>query len=139
TTYVVPTLVIIVLGGLLAVLAGHLLFTAATGVGKVCEVPKDMKAQPVTSTPVYASTTFDTSNLCWWSGLKVEKGHNYVLGIGVHDRWFDRTIFASPYGFTKTDDWFWLFALARRWPAAHWYQPAIKIGSMDTYEQLLMP
>jgi uncharacterized protein (DUF2235 family) len=139
TTYVVPTLVIIVLGGLLAVLAGRLLFTAATGVGKVCEVPKDMKAQPVTSTPVYASSTFDTSNLCWWSGLKVEKGHNYVLGIEMQDRWFDRTIFASPYGFTKTDDWFWLFALARRWPAAHWYQPAIKIGSMDTYEQLLMP
>src|SRR5262249_20894711 len=63
----------------------------------------------------------------------------YVLGIEMQDRWFDRTIFASPYGFAKTDDWFWLFALERRWPEAPWYQPAIKIGAMDTYEQLLVP
>ncbi|HUI95080.1 MAG TPA: DUF2235 domain-containing protein [Xanthobacteraceae bacterium] len=138
-SYVVPALVIIVLGGLLAVAAGRFLFTAAVGVGKICEAPKGMKAQAVAAIPVYASAAFDTGKLCWWSGFKVEKGHNYALGIEMQDRWFDRTIFASPYGFKKTDDWFWLFALARRWPDAYWYQPAIKIGSMDTYEQLLVP
>jgi len=139
TAYVVPTLVIVVLGGLLAAIAGRFLFTTATGVGKICEVPQDSKAQPVASTPAYAPSSFKTSDLCWWSGFKVEKGRNYVLGIEMQDRWFDRAIFASPYGFTKSDEGFWLFALARRWPGAHWYQPAIKIGSMDTYEQLLVP
>ena len=137
--YVMPTLVIIVLGGLLAVMAGRLLFTAVTGVGKICEAPENMKAQAITSTPVYASRTYQTSDPCWWSGFKVEKGHNYVLGIEMQDRWFDRMIFASPYGFMKNDEWFWLAALARRWPNAQWYQPAIKIGSLDTYEQLLVP
>jgi uncharacterized protein (DUF2235 family) len=138
-SYVVPTLVIVVLGSLLAVAAGRFLFTAAVGVGNICEAPKGMKAQAVTSSAVYASDAFDTGKLCWWSGFRVEKGHNYVLGIEMQDRWFDRTIFASPYGFKKSDEWFWLFALARRWPDAYWYQPAIKIGKMDTYEQLLVP
>jgi uncharacterized protein (DUF2235 family) len=138
-TYVVPTLVIVVLGSLLAVAAGRFLFTAVVGLGKICEVPAGATARAVTSAPTYAPDAFDTGKLCWWSGLRVEKGHNYVLGIEMQDRWLDRTIFASPYGFKKTDDGFWLFALARRWPDAYWYQPAIKIGAMDTYEQLLVP
>jgi uncharacterized protein (DUF2235 family) len=142
--FVVPVVVLAVLGSLLSVLAGRLVFSAVTGLGMVCEVPdesrdKKMKSQSVTTTKVYASRTFETRDPCWWTGFKVKKGHNYLIGIEVEDRWFDHTIFASPYGFTKTNDWFWLGALARRWPNAHWYQPAIKIGSLDTYEQVLVP
>jgi len=137
--YVVPALVIIVLGSLLAVMAARVVFIGATGIGMICKVPENMAARTVASTAVYAPRLFETADLCWWTGFTVEKGRTYVIGIEMQDRWFDHTIFASPYGFNKTDDWFWLFALARRWPTAKWYQPAIKIGSLDTWEQLLTP
>ena len=139
TTYLVPTAVILLLGACIAVAVGRAVFTAETGAGFVCMPPNGAKPIAVTETPTYAARTFDTADLCWWSGFKVEKGRKYIVGIEMKDRWFDRTIFASPYGFTKTDDWFWLFSPARRWPNAEWYQPAIKIGTLDTYEQLLVP
>ena len=137
--YVMPAIVILGVGGALAVVAARFAFTAATGVGLICKAPDKTPAQPAESNAAYAPRIFDTADPCWWSGFKVEKGRTYVLGIEMQDRWFDHTIFASPYGFAKTDEGFWLFALARRWPSADWFQPAIKIGSQDTYEQLLVP
>jgi uncharacterized protein (DUF2235 family) len=137
TRYVVPTAVILLLGGVVAVEIGRAVFTAEVGTGFICKVPDDPQYVAVGEAPAYASGTFNAADMCWWTGLKVEKGRKYVIGIEMADRWFDRTTFASAYGFDST-----ALAIAvplRRWTDAKWFQPVVKIGPQDTCEQVLSP
>jgi uncharacterized protein (DUF2235 family) len=135
-TYVVPTAVILLLGAVVAVGIGRAVFTAEVGMGFICRAPGDKKSVPASTTPGQAGT-FNAADMCWWTGLKVEKGRKYLIGIEMQAPWFDRTIFASPHGFDGA-----IPALAvplRRWTGAKWFQPVVKIGSEDTFEQVLEP
>jgi hypothetical protein len=53
------------------------------------------------------------------------------------DRWFDRTMIASAHGFDSGR--LSVAVPIRRWIGAKWFQPVVKIGSEDTYEQVLAP
>jgi hypothetical protein len=148
-TYVVPTAVLVLLAAVVAVGVARAIFTTQVGIGRICQPPMGATAVVVSEMPVYAqrrSTTgetitaeFKTADICWWTGLAVEKGRKYTIGIEMKDHWFDRTVIASPYGFESPN---WLFTVAiplRRWVNAKWFQPVVKIDSQDTYEQVLMP
>src|SRR5262249_54707514 len=101
--YLVPALVIIVLGTVLTVAALRAAFTVAVGTGNICVSPYDVDSDSVGATPTYAKQPFDVSNMCWRTGFQVEKGRKYIIGIEMNDRWFDHTIIASPYGFANPD------------------------------------
>ena len=97
--YVVPSAVILLLGAFVAVAIGRAVFTAETGAGFICQAPDARISVTVSDKPTYASRTFDTADMCWWTGFKVEKGRRYIIGIEMKDHWFDRTIIASAHGF----------------------------------------
>jgi len=148
-TYVVPTAVIVLLAAVVAVAVGRTVFTAAVGVGRICKTPDGAISVGVNETPLYAQrrstagetrmAEFNTTDMCWWTGFTVEKGRKYTIGIEMKDPWFDHTVIASPYGFEAPD---WRFTASvpfRRWVKAKWFQPVVKIDSVDTYEQVLTP
>jgi hypothetical protein len=62
-----------------------------------------------------------------------------VIGIEMEDHWFDHTIIASAHGFEAPGAAMSVAAPLRRLPGAKWFQPVVKIGSTDTYEQVLAP
>ncbi len=137
--FVVPSAVLVLLGAAIAIEIGRAVFTAEVGAGFICQAPDGAKPIAASDTPAYAARTFDTADMCWWTGFKVEKGRKYVIGIEMKDHWFDRTIVASPHGFESPIAAMSLAAPLRRWPGASWFLPAVKIGSTDTYEQVLAP
>jgi hypothetical protein len=137
--YVVPSAVILLLGAFVAVAIGRAVFTAETGAGFICQAPDGAKPVTVSDKPTYASRTFGTADVCWWTGFKVEKGRKYIIGIEMKDHWFDRTIIASPFGFESPNAAMSVAGLLRRQTGAKWFQPVVKIGSTDTYEQVLAP
>jgi uncharacterized protein (DUF2235 family) len=148
-TYVVPTTVIVLVAAVVAVAVARAVFTAETGIGMICKPPWGATPEPVGQTPIYAwrksekgepeIATFKTDDICWWTGLTVEKGRKYTIGIEMDDRWFDRSVVASPYGFESPDWRFSIFVPFRRWIGAKWFQPVVKIDAQDTYEQILTP
>jgi uncharacterized protein (DUF2235 family) len=137
--YVVPTAVILLLGIIVAVAIGRAVFTAEVGAGFICQPPDGAKPVAATDRPTFGSRTFDTADMCWWTGFTVEKGRNYIIGIEMKDPWFDHTIIASGHGFESASAAMSLATPLRRWTSAKWFQPVVKIGSTDTYEQVLTP
>jgi hypothetical protein len=137
--YVVPTAVILLLGAFVAVAIGRAVFTAEVGAGFICQPPDGEKPAAVTDRPAYGSRPFDTADMCWWTGFTVEKGRKYIIGIEMKDHWFDHTIIASGDGFESPNAVMSLATPLRRWTSAKWFQPVVKIGSTDTYEQVLTP
>jgi hypothetical protein len=79
---------------------------------------------------------FETSRLCWASGVALEEGQHYALWIEMTDPpFFDRTIMTDIAGFKDAS---WIHVLAwpiRRWWTADWFQPIARIGpsGIDTW------
>ncbi|AMA60590.1 DUF2235 domain-containing protein [Bradyrhizobium sp. CCGE-LA001] len=89
----------------------------------------------VDETPKQAGKLFETSAMCWGSGLWIEKGRQYRLSMKVVEPWFDRTTMSGTNGFTTS-----LFTshglglASRRWYHADWFQPIARVGKWGTSE-----
>lgn len=89
----------------------------------------------VTEQPVKASKLFETSSMCWGSGLFIEKDRKYRISIKVQDPWFDRTIMSGANGFQRPLLSVHGLALpVRRWYGADWFQPIARVGKWGTDE-----
>jgi uncharacterized protein (DUF2235 family) len=119
-----------------AILAGERsYFNWQAGTGQICKgtinIAGQAAAVPVGEKPDTASSPFHTSDMCWASGLAVEKGRKYRIWIEMGDPWFDQTILSGVNGFKKNG--FHLVALpARRLYGADWFQPVARIGEDGT-------
>ncbi|EJN16223.1 hypothetical protein PMI42_00193 [Bradyrhizobium sp. YR681] len=88
---------------------------------------------------VKAEKLFETSSMCWGSGLFLEKGYKYRILIKVKEPWFDRTIMSGPNGFQRPLLSAHGIALpVRRWYGADWFQPIARIGKWGTDELALV-
>jgi uncharacterized protein (DUF2235 family) len=121
---------------ILAILAGERsYFNWQAGTGQICKgtinIASQAPATPVGQERAIASSLFKTSDMCWASGLAVEKGRKYRIWIEMGDPWFDQTILSGVNGFKKSG--FHLVALpTRRLYGADWFQPVARIGEDGT-------
>ena len=117
----------VILGGALLA-SGRSYYNWRAGTGDLCNSAGSVTA--VGDHEIQAQSRFDTRQLCWASGLWVEKGRKYRIWIdATSEPWFDRTIMSGVNGFTLYDKAHvtgWLF---RRWYAAAWFQPVLRIGA----------
>lgn len=125
TNFVVPAIFLIAVfsGALLAASRSYFNWSAATG--KLCDSAGSNTA--VSEQPIAARTPFDTSKLCWGSGLWVEKGRKYRIWIAMKDPWFDRTIMSGVNGFRASSHL--PFLPIRPWYRADWFQPVARFGA----------
>jgi uncharacterized protein (DUF2235 family) len=135
TNVAVPAVFLIVIFGAALLSAGRSYFNWRAGTGEICQSAGSLVA--VGEQPIAAPALFDTSKLCWGSGLWVEKGRKYRIWIDIRDPWFDRTIMSGANGF-RDYSFRNLAALPiRRMYRADWFQPVARIGRQGNTELAL--
>lgn len=110
-------------------------FNWQAGTGQICkstiEMENQASAAPAGQERAKVPQLFRTSDMCWASGLAVEKGRKYRIWIEIVDPWFDQTILSGVNGFKKGG--YHLVALpVRRHYRADWFQPVARIGERGT-------
>jgi hypothetical protein len=134
TNVLFPGIFLIVIFGTALIASGRSFYNWRVGTGNLCTGTDPVTA--VGDAPLPARNRFDIRELCWASGLWVEKGRKYRIWIDATDEpWFDQTIMSGVNGFTLYDPAHvtgWLF---RRWYKAAWFQPVLRIGS-EGYAEL---
>lgn len=112
---------------------GRSYYNWRAGTGAFCK-----QTEPVAQVgdqPVTAAAAFDTKDLCWPSGLWVEKGRKYRIWIDASkEPWFDRTIMSGVNGFQLYDRAHIWGLPFRRWYKADWFQPVLRIGKQGDAE-----
>jgi hypothetical protein len=71
---------------------------------------------------------FNIDQLCWPSGLQLEKGRHYELTIEMSEPFFDQTMMTDIAGFKDTSLRHLSAQFVLRWWTADWFQPIAKIG-----------
>jgi uncharacterized protein (DUF2235 family) len=133
TKILFPGVFLIALFGLALIVLGRSDFNWRAGTGDICK-DQHHPTTVVSEQPTEAGSPFETSSPCWASGLKVEKDHKYRIWISVVEPWFDRTIMSGANGFQLYDPKHVVALPIRRWYAADWFQPVVRIGSQGTAE-----
>jgi hypothetical protein len=133
TNLVVPAIFLTAIFGAALLAAGRNYFNWSAGTGELCESAGSVTA--VGEQPMTARAPFDTSKLCWGSGLWVENGHRYRIWIDVKDPWFDRTTMSGANGFKRYDIRYLSALPIRRLYRADWFQPVARIGA-EGYAEL---
>lgn len=117
-----------------------LAFGAANTLGLICKATGD--GVDVTTTEVKAQGTaarpmpFQTSDICYRTGLKVTHGETYEMAIAVDKAWTDRGIPASPEGFAKST-WMQLLGIPyKRLIWSNWFAPIVRVGGPGLEEHL---
>jgi hypothetical protein len=86
-----------------------------------------------------AAGVFRTSDMCWPSGLVLEKDHRYEITITTRDGWFDRQTQTDVLGMLSGSPRYILGAPLKRWWSANWFQPIARIGDVGNVEVALEP
>lgn len=136
-TFVVPTVVLAVFFGVVAVATGRSAFNWYAG--RDTALCQSGGASLVSDAPVKAPRLFETKSMCWGSGLVVEKDRKYRIWIKVIDPWFDRTIMSGTNGFELNSITHIAALPLRRSFGADWFQPIVRFGRWGTDEVALVP
>ena len=79
---------------------------------------------------------FETSKLCYPTGLKVTHGETYRIKIEVTEPWTDHGIPASPEGFARST-WGQLAGVPfKRLIWSNWFAPIVRVGGGGLEEHL---
>lgn len=81
-----------------------------------------------------AQRLFEVSELCWASGLSVNKGQRYRVKIVIQEPWFDRTKMAGTRGFELNYASLIVSLPMRRLYQAGWFVPILRIGERGSVE-----
>ena len=133
--YLVPTIGIVLIYGLIAVGAVRSTVIYRDGSGAICrDSPQLVSIAPGETV---SRSDFTTDQLCWGSGVLLAKGHHYRLWIDMKDPYFDQTILSGIDGFKNAP-----FPLLAGWPlrrswAGDWFQPIARIGTTGDTAWLL--
>jgi hypothetical protein len=137
TNHVGPAVaVVVLLVGSLALL-NRATFDLTSAAGRFChgtpglDLTKEVRAE--------SAGVFDTSDLCWRSGLVLKKGHRYEVVITPAGAWSDGPIATDVLG-RPSVGWPYVLAapLKRVW-SANWFQPIAQIGDVGNVEIPLEP
>jgi hypothetical protein len=82
---------------------------------------------------------FNTSDMCWGSGLVLKKGHRYEITLVTQEAWSDRGAPTDVLGTPSEGVRYLLGAPLKRWWTANWFQPIARIGDVGNVETALEP
>ncbi|MDB5981853.1 MAG: hypothetical protein JWQ69_2868 [Pseudomonas sp.] len=126
--YVLPTFAIALFLFLTVMVINRAVFEAALATSTYC-IPRN------DSTP----TSFKTNDLCWPSGIQLEKGANYQITLTTNGNWFDLAERADVGGFPTDTPIHVLAMLLRRYWFEPWFKPVARIGATGDDEYVLDP
>jgi uncharacterized protein (DUF2235 family) len=128
------------------VLALVILWLIAAGVSQVVFAMRNAAGGFCKNSPT-VNKEFSTRELCWASGIPLEKGVRYRITLTINEPWRDG-VFGKPgdqpidtdllgFGFDKTT-WKMYFGLPfRRYLTEKWFKPIARIGNDGTDEHVL--
>ncbi len=132
--WVLPTFFALLILWMVIALASQIAFRSADLSGAFC-------GNAVAATPGADgnSASFETSNVCAATRIKVLEGQTYRVTIAVTASWIDRTIATNPQGFGwQQMSWSMVPAVPfRRIVFANWFAPVLRVGSGGGEEHVL--
>ena len=124
----------------------HLATNLVDSTGVFCQGTEESKLKPLAVHEESAPINFDTSNVCAATGVRVEKGHSYIVRIKTEMPWKDGRIATDPTGFsTKSVPLLferWLLhagAPLRRDYARPWFSLVARVGAFGSDEMFVDP
>ncbi len=119
-------------------LANRFLFDVVSSSGRFCQgSPADNISKIDKS--VTSSGIFHTDDMCWASGLLLEKGRHYRITIITPGDWFDRNTHTDVAGFHADSVWHLTATPLKRWWRENWFKPIARIGVIGNDEYVLNP
>jgi Uncharacterized alpha/beta hydrolase domain (DUF2235) len=127
TAHLLPWTVVALSVVAMACLVNRALFDMTMATGHVCGASAGQEEK------------FHTNDLCWDSGVTLEKGARYQVALLTDGDWFDASHRADVGGFA-TDTLIHTVAqpLKRDW-SENWFQPIARIGNLGDDEYVLAP
>jgi uncharacterized protein (DUF2235 family) len=124
----------------LAVGISRIVFNYKMGEGALCTATPSEKLRWLNAQePSLYANGFSTDNICWGSGLAVERNVPYRLTIEITEPWFDGTIMTDVGGFWRENLLkYFTQTPFLRWPAGGTFQPVARIGKDGDAEWLLV-
>ncbi|GJH27481.1 DUF2235 domain-containing protein [Caballeronia novacaledonica] len=134
---ILPGLCLAFVGLLGIAVANRALFDGLSAVGKVCAIQKagDTAADPAKPMGV----AFHTKDLCWDSGVTLDKDARYEIRLVTDGDWLDRTERADVGGFPTDTAAHFAAAGLKRWWFEDWFKPIARIGEKGHDEYVLEP
>lgn len=115
----------------------HFVARSADSAGAFCTPSKSLR--DVGDSPLAPNARFDTSEVCWATGLSVKADQSYEIELdtGASPPWYDKGVEASVAGL-KARGWpHNLFALIKRSWDVDYFVPMIRIGQRGNVEPAL--
>jgi uncharacterized protein (DUF2235 family) len=136
SAYVLPGLFLLAIFGLAATAVSRTTASYRAGAGKFCQAGATAKEKlaPAQEGIPLVRKGFRTDQLCWPTGVAVEKGRHYTLWIEMTEPFFDQTIMVDIAGFRDFSARHLISLPIRRWWAADWFQPIARIGVTGNVE-----
>jgi uncharacterized protein (DUF2235 family) len=123
----------------IVVLANRTLFDAASAAGYYCKSSQKLEDKSAEFSSAAALGTFNTEDVCWETGIPLQKGQHYRITLTITEDWFDRITHTDAEGFPSHSLMQYLGVPLRRWWARNWFQPIARIGELGNDEYVLEP
>ncbi|QSN64244.1 DUF2235 domain-containing protein [Caballeronia sp. M1242] len=134
---ILPGACLMLVGLLALAVANRALFDGLSAVGEVCNFQKTVEpgADPGKAT----GAAFRTRDLCWDSGVTLEKDARYEIVLVTDGDWLDRSERADVGGFPTNTLAHFAGAGLKRWWFEDWFKPIARIGDKGHDEYVLEP
>lgn len=127
-------LLLVVAGGLIA---SRVVFDAANSAGRFCRGTSGL--DPDHESLGTSKSHFRTDQLCWASGLVLEKDHRYLITVTMLDDWFDQSMPADVIGLPTQGLKHIIATPLKRWWGEEWFKPVARVGRLGNEEYVLEP
>jgi hypothetical protein len=137
TDHLAPAIFVVLLlvGGLL--LLNRAAFDLMNAAGTFCHGTAGLDLTTESSTG--QAQGFDTSRMCWASGIVLKKGRRYEITLDTPGDWFDRELHTDVLGMPTQGLRHVLAAPLKRWWTENWFKPIARIGDVGNVEYALEP
>ncbi len=117
-------------------IGNRFLFDMVNAGGQFCKGshPSDMIKVSKSTT---SNGIFHTDQICWASGLLLEKGRHYRITLTTPGDWFDGTSHTDIAGFPAYRYSHLLATPLKRWWRENWFKPIARIGVVGNDEYVL--
>jgi hypothetical protein len=132
--HVVPFLLLLLLLYFGLVGISRALFTTGSSLGLICHGTQN---DTLRSPPASATSLFETSSLCWASGIRLEKGIPYRIVVKRTQPWSDGDISTTPLGFEQMTWPMYGALLLKRDLDQPWFRLTARTGRYGLDEQSL--
>jgi len=127
--YILPGAGLLLIFAAIGISISRSTVTFRDGSGALCSTPSSASIEAPQPGNSLSRDGFSTDQICWASGLRLQKGRHYELTMEMTEPYFDQTLMTGILGFKDVRSWRHLSGqLILRWWTADWFQPIAKVG-----------